>query len=152
MKVSQAMTRNVICLKEDDTLQRAYDLMLEWEIRHLPVISDGRLVGIITDRDILPYVSKRDVSLVPAIPVFDIMTQNLLTVSSTDTIWHVANLMSVNKIDCLPVIDTPAQRFVGLITSMDLVDLLRDKEALDPSRDAHLPCVVQDSSGDATLP
>ncbi len=134
MKVIQAMTRNVICIKEDDTLQRAYDLMLEWEIRHLPVTSDGKLVGILSDRDVLPYLSRRELGQVPEIPIFEIMTRNVLTVSPSDTIWHVANLMSVNKIDGLPVTEDPDQRLVGLITSMDLVDLLREREVLDLSQ------------------
>lgn len=152
MKVIQAMTRNVICIKQDDTLQRAYDLMLEWEIRHLPVISDGRLVGIISDRDLLPQLSKRELGRLAGLSVFDIMSRNVLTVSPADTIWHVANLMSVNKIDGLPVTDGPDQRLVGLITSMDLIDLLKEKEVLDLSQTIPWSYKLQGSNVDSTVP
>lgn len=152
MKVIQAMTRNVICIREDDPLQRAHDLMLEWEIRHLPVTSDGRLVGLLTDRDILPYVSRRDFSRLPEIPVLEVMTRNVLTVSPSDTIWHVANLMSVNKIDCLPVTEDSDQRLVGLITSMDLVDLLKEREVLDLSQSIPWTYTLQGSDLGSTGP
>jgi acetoin utilization protein AcuB len=152
MKVIQAMTRNVICIKEDDTLRRAYDLMLDWEIRHLPVVSDGKLVGIVSDRDVLPYLSRRELGHVPEIPVFEVMTRNVLTVSPSDTIWHVANLMSVNKIDGLPVIEDPDQRLVGLITSMDLIDLLKEKEVLDLSQTIPWSYKLQGSNLDSTVP
>jgi acetoin utilization protein AcuB len=152
MKVIQAMTRNVICIKEDDTLQRAYDLMLEWEIRHLPVVTDGKLVGIISDRDIIPYLSRQEIGRLPDIPVLDIMSRNVLIVSPADTIWHVANLMSVNKIDALPVTEDPDRRLLGLITSMDLVDLLREREVLDLSESIPWTYTLQGPNLDPTPP
>lgn len=135
MKAMQAMTRNVICVREEDTLQRAYDLMREWEIRHLPVTSQGKLIGIITDRDILPFVSQAERTDMVGRLVGDAMTRQVMTVAPSDAISHIANIMSLHKIDCLPVVeDDGSGELVGLITSMDLVDLLREKEILDVSR------------------
>jgi len=135
MKAIQAMTRNVICVREEDTLQRAYDLMREWEIRHLPVTSQGKLIGIITDRDILPFVSQTEPLDLVGRLVGETMTRNVITVSPSDAISHIANTMSLYKIDCLPVVEDDGHgELVGLITSMDLVDLLREKEILDVSR------------------
>ena len=135
MKAVQAMTRNVICVGERESLQTALELMKEWDIRHLPVTDNGKLVGIISDRDITPYASaigelewRRGV-------VGDVMTKNVISASPVDPISHIANVMSLHKIDCLPVVeDDGSERLVGLITSMDLVDLLREKEILDVSR------------------
>jgi acetoin utilization protein AcuB len=135
MKAMQAMTRNVVCVREEDTLQAAHDLMQEWEIRHLPVTNDRKLIGIISDRDILPYVSDLASQELGVRLVANVMTRQVLTVSPADPVSHIANVMSLYKIDCLPVVeDDGSEQLVGLITSMDLVDLLREKEILDVSR------------------
>jgi CBS domain-containing protein len=109
--------------------------MREWEIRHLPVTSQGKLIGVITDRDILPFVSQMErLDLVSRL-VGDAMTRKVKTVSPGDAISDIANIMSLYKIDCLPVVEEDGSgELVGLITSMDLVDLLREKEILDVSR------------------
>jgi acetoin utilization protein AcuB len=151
MKAMQAMTRNVVCIREEDTLQTAHDLMQEWEIRHLPVTNERKLVGIITDRDILPYVSYPGHQELGFRLVADAMTRQVLTVSPADPVSHIANVMSLYKIDCLPVVeDDGSEQLVGLITSMDLVDLLREKEILDVSRSVPWTYTVRGSENEPT--
>jgi CBS domain-containing protein len=101
----------------------------------LPVTNDRKLIGIISDRDILPYVSDLASQELGVRLVANVMTRQVLTVSPADPVSHIANVMSLYKIDCLPVVeDDGSEQLVGLITSMDLVDLLREKEIFDVSR------------------
>lgn len=134
MKAIQAMTRNVICVREIDTLQTAFDLMKEWDIRHLPVTADGKLVGIITDRDILPYVKWSESKDFLSRAVADSMSRRVITAAPDDPISQIAGLMMSHKIDGIPIVDPTDKELIGLVTSMDLVDLLREREILDLSR------------------
>lgn len=134
MKAIQAMTRNVICIREVDTLQTAFDLMKEWDIRHLPVTTDGKLVGVISDRDILPYSMWSDSKVFLSRSVSDSMSRRVIAASPDDPISQIAGLMISHKIDCIPIVDPTDRELIGLVTSMDLVDLLREREILDLSR------------------
>lgn len=136
MKAMQAMTRNVVCVHEEDALEVARDLMKEWECRHLPVVRGKQLVGILSDRDVLLHTSGE-----PGIggaevsdrSVRETMTKKPITCVASDTIAHIAGLMVDNKIDCVPVVEDDGE-LIGLITSSDLLDLLREKDILDASR------------------
>lgn len=150
MKAMQAMTRNVVCVREEDSLQTAKDLMREWDIRHLPVTRDGVLVGILTDRDILPYLPWRSSTDPTGRSVGDAMARNPITCRPSDSISHIAGVMSANKIDCVPVVEEQSGEMVGLITSMDLVDLLREREILDVSRSVPWSYSVQNPSSESS--
>lgn len=151
MKVMQAMTRNVVCIREEDNLQRAFDLMKEWDIRHLPVTTQGKLVGLVSDRDILAYSAWPGHQRMQATCVSDVMTRKIITASPGDPISHIANIMSLNKIDCIPVLENDnGGELVGLVTSMDLIDLLREKEILDLSRAVPWTYTVQNYCTDSS--
>lgn len=128
MKVSNAMTRDVVCVTPDRSLADAYDLMTEWTIRHLPVIEGDSLVGILSDRDVL-LASERGVHGVdvPDIQVAEVMTRDPITCRRSTPIGEVSIIMLENKIDCLPVVDAEGS-LVGLVTSSDLISLLQRRE------------------------
>ena len=136
MKAMQAMTRNVVCVHEDDALEVARDLMKEWDIRHLPVVRGKILVGIMSDRDVLRYTTAGglDGQEVSDRSVKETMTRKPITSSASDSIAHIAGLMVDNKVDCVPVIEEDDGELIGMITSSDLLDLLREKEIIDASR------------------
>ena len=135
MKAMQAMTRNVVCIHEDDSLEVARDIMKEWDIRHLPVVRDRLLVGILSDRDVLVYTEGpgRNSKLAER-SVRETMTKKPITSCAGDSISHIAGLMVENKIDCVPVVEDDGNELIGLITSTDLLELLREREILDVSR------------------
>lgn len=135
MKAMQAMTRNVVCIHEDDTLEVARDIMKEWDIRHLPVVRDRLLVGVLSDRDVLVYAEGpgRNAKLSDR-SVRETMTKKPIVSCASDSISHIAGLMVENKIDCVPVVEDDSNELIGLITSTDLLELLREKEILDVSR------------------
>jgi CBS domain-containing protein len=137
MKAMQAMTRNVVCVHEDDAIETARDIMKEWDIRHLPVVRDRMLVGILSDRDLLRYTNGERVTGVGQVAdrtVRETMSKKPITCNPSDTISHIAGLMVDNKIDCVPVVEEDDGELVGLVTSSDMLDLLREKEILDASR------------------
>jgi CBS domain-containing protein len=135
MKAMQAMTRNVVCIHEDDSLEVARDIMKEWDIRHLPVVRDKKLVGILSDRDVLLFTSAVNTSsAVEDRSVFETMTKRPITCSSEDSIAHIAGLMIENKVDCIPVVEPEDNELIGLITTTDLIELLRERDILDASR------------------
>ena len=136
MKALHAMTRNVVCVNEDDSLESARDIMKEWEIRHLPVMRDKKLVGILSDRDVLLYTLAEGAGShqVSERTVEDVMTKNPITCSPSDSVSHIAGLMIDNKIDCVPITDVNVSGILGLVTSTDLLDLLRERDLLEVSR------------------
>jgi CBS domain-containing protein len=128
MKAADAMTRKVICIHPEDSLEDAHALMTEWTIRHLPVVDEGVVVGILSDRDVLRVMQvDGEVERVPALLAGDVMHRRPHHCVPTSSISYIAGLMVDHKIDALPVLDAEG-RLVGLVTSSDLLELLREKE------------------------
>jgi len=123
MQVKSRMTRDVYTTSVDSALNEVWDLMVTLDVRHMPVLENNRLVGIISDRDVLLRATKfKEEIIVPEIPVREVMTKNVITCPSRSQIGQVAALMLENKIDCLPVVD--GGLLVGLITSSDMLEIL----------------------------
>ena len=130
MDTARAMTREVVCIAPADDLDAAWQLMLDHGIRHLPVLDQDTLVGVLSDRDILllARVEEGEV-VVPGIPVAHAMSPAPVTCHSRSHVAQAAALMLEHKIDCLPVVDDE-DRMVGFITSSDLLELVsRDPAA-----------------------
>lgn len=122
------MTREIVWIEPTDDLQLAYGLMTGLAIRHLPVLAEGRLVGILSDRDVRTFGSVRDGFLqMPELPVSEAMTKDLVTCAPTATISDVGGKMLRYKIDSVPIVSETGV-LVGLVTSSDLIQLLVDRE------------------------
>lgn len=130
MKASTAMTRDVICLTEDEKLDDAWNTMTRFRIRHLPVFEGDALVGILSDRDVLLHATAGGDGgmTVPSKPVREVMTPVPITCRPTATIAEVVDLMLTHRIDCVPVTTGP-RNLVGLVTTTDLLMLLGEREA-----------------------
>ena len=110
--------------------------MKEWEIRHLPVMRENSLVGILSDRDVLLYTHSEIAgnAQVEDHSVGEVMTKNPITCNASDSVSHIAGIMIDNKIDCVPITEVNRGRLLGLVTSTDLLDLLRERDLLEVSR------------------
>lgn len=135
MKAMHAMTRDVVCIHANDRLETAADLMREWEIHHLPVVDGEKLVGLITDRDILlrTTLDCEGRCVVENCDVSHAMIGTPTTCDPGDSIESIANTMLQNKIDCVPVVSSDG-KLIGLVTSVDLIELLRKGLGQDASR------------------
>jgi acetoin utilization protein AcuB len=129
MLVKDRMTTKVITVPPETDVEEAYHLMKKHGIRRLPVVDpDGCLIGIVTDRDLrqvlIPWKSsqkdKEFYYLASEVPVRDVMTDNVLTISPHTDVADAARIIYKHKIGGLPVIDED-RKVVGIITEMDLL-------------------------------
>lgn len=128
MRIESAMTREVIWIEPTDDLVLAHGLMTGLGIRHLPVIENGRLAGILSDRDVRSFSSVRDGFLsVPDVAVSEAMTRDLITCPLTASVSDVGEKMLRYKIDCVPILAEDGA-LAGIVTSSDLIQLLIDRE------------------------
>lgn len=132
MFVKNCMTPNPITVTEDTNIFEALKIMQEHKIRRLPVLHQGRLVGIVTQLD-LYRVSPSPATtlsvfemnyLLSKMTVKEVMARNLITVSPEATIEEAALLMREHDVGGLPVVE--GDRLVGIITETDLFDALID--------------------------
>jgi acetoin utilization protein AcuB len=131
MLVKNWMSKEVITVDADDTMQNAIYILQEQNIKMLPVMDDASLVGIITDRD-LKKASPSDATtldmhellfLISKIKVRDLMKEPVFTARPDDTVEEAAALLLEKKISGLPVIDEN-NRLVGIITRSDIFRVL----------------------------
>lgn len=128
MHVRTTMTRDVLFVAPEDSLAEAYELMRENRIRHLAVVEDNRLAGVLSEKDVFLFSEvDGDRMHVREFAVADAMTEDVLTCRPGTTVGDAAALMIEKQINCLPV-TTADGALVGMITSSDLLDLLRMRE------------------------
>jgi CBS domain-containing membrane protein len=128
MPVSTIMRRDFASLELKDQLDLAEDVMSLGRIRHLPVLADGALVGIVSQRDLLASSLTKALDFEPsqrraflrAVDVEEVMSRNPITIGEDASALEAARLMIRHRIGCLPVIDGEGAP-VGLITETDLL-------------------------------
>ncbi len=126
MLVKERMSHPAIMIKPDMPIMEALDLFRREKIRRAPVIQDGKMVGIVSDKDLLNASPSSATSLsvwelnylVSRIKVQDVMTKKVLTVDENTPIEEAARVMADNKIGGLPVMRDG--HVVGIITETDL--------------------------------
>lgn len=132
MLIRDWMTKHVFTVQAETSMMKASKLMRENKIRRLPVVDDsGRLVGIVTDRDLKEASPSKATSLdmhelyylLSEIKVKDIMTRNPLVVRSTETVEKAAAVMMNHRVGGLPVVDEDGL-LVGIITDADVFKVL----------------------------
>ena len=133
MFVSKWMTPKVITIDKNESLGTALRLMRENRIRRLPVVSKGKLVGIVSDRDLKGALPSQATSLdvwelhglLDRLRIEDIMTKNVVTTKPDATIERVALVMMEKKIEGLPVLDAKGN-LVGIVTEGDVFRALAE--------------------------
>jgi acetoin utilization protein AcuB len=132
MNVSDRMTRDVMTLEEDQSLRDALNLQQRHKIRHIPIVTLGRIVGILTDRDLkraspslLSGISQEKYDeLLDKTLVGQVMTRNPESVTPETSIKEVAKILIDQKFGALPVTDK--NQLVGIITDIDLLGVLHE--------------------------
>jgi len=135
MKARRLMTREVQCILPETPLTRAWSLMKELGVRHLPVTRDGRLVGLLSDRDLLArglIVREGTVPGFGTLTAGEVMSLNPIVCPQGTAVSRIAYLMVEHQIDSIPIVSVDNQ-VVGLVTSTDLMSLLlKEKTAVLP--------------------
>jgi acetoin utilization protein AcuB len=132
MNIERSMKHPVVTVKPQDSIRHAREIMEQRRINQLPVVVDGRLVGIVTDRDLrdaFPSVFEHpgdnghgrptaaaDPKL---IPVEDVMTANVLTLAPDGRVEEAARLMRQQRIGAIPIVT--GGRLVGILTRSDVL-------------------------------
>ena len=117
MKVGEWMERNLVTIDRKTTIQEAISLMKKHSIRHLPVIEEGRLVGLVTEGDMRQVFVA---SLIEELSIDDVMIKDPITVKVDAEIDDAARVIHYNKIGGLPVVDED-QGLLGIITVADIM-------------------------------
>jgi acetoin utilization protein AcuB len=119
MRAEAAMTRDVVVMSPSVSVAAAGRVMERRHIRHLPVVDQGRLVGILSDRDVLACGGDLPITCGEA------MTPAPVSCSPLATVGRLAELMLTHKIDSIPIVAD--EQLVGLVTSTDLLQLLVER-------------------------
>ena len=116
------MTHTPTVANLEDKLAGVEAGMHEGDFRAMPVVSDGAVIGIITDRDLRKFTGKLD-----ATRVKDAMTEHVITVTADTPIVEAARLLRERKIGGLPVVE--AGKLIGMITVTDVLQALTETDS-----------------------
>ncbi len=125
--VREIMTKRPVTLESDDILDLADDVMELGRIRHLPILECGRVVGVLSQRDlfhsalvkVLGFKQREQKDLMRTIRVRGVMSQPVVTILADASVKEAARLMVEKKIGCLPVVEGGS--LIGLVTETDIL-------------------------------
>jgi CBS domain-containing protein len=121
--VGKYMTRAPHTIGENIGLEKAQTMMRDFNVRHLPVRYGGRLVGVISDRDIRLALSLHPKA--SEVKVGDIMSEQAYSVPETAPLAEVARYMAQHKIGSAVVLD-PNEKVTGVFTTTDALNALAE--------------------------
>lgn len=129
--VSKIMTTEIITLNTGDSLETAETLFKKHNIRHIPVVSGSKIIGMLSYTDLLRISfadavgedeDEVDSVVYNMFTIEQVMTKNLVKVNSESTIKEVAEILSKREFHAIPVVDDGT--IVGIITTTDLINYL----------------------------
>jgi acetoin utilization protein AcuB len=134
MVVEEIMSREPIVVRATDSIRRAMSTSMEGDVRHLPVVDEGRLVGIVSDRDLRDaYRTAFYSAAVDDNPLDEaiskIMSSDVVSVNAETPLAEVIDLMIEHKVGALPVVEADSMDLVGIVSYVDVLRAAR--EALD---------------------
>jgi acetoin utilization protein AcuB len=127
MPVKDWMSKDLVTVEEDTSIMKASRIMKQNNIQHLPVLRQGRVVSIVSDRDLKEATPSKATTLdihemyylLDKVTVKSLMPANLYTIAPGDTVERAAAVMLKNHISALPVVDAKGA-LAGIITKGDI--------------------------------
>ena len=127
-KVANVMTKDVLTINVNDSLHNANNLFNSKKLRHLPVVANDHLVGILSQTDILRISfgntfgeqNGGDEAIFEMLSINQVMKHSPTTVTSNDTLKDAAQILAEKEFHALPVVDD--EKLVGIITTTDLLN------------------------------
>jgi acetoin utilization protein AcuB len=131
--VESVMTANPMTAKPDTPIREALQLLEDMEIRHLPVLDDGRLVGIVSDRDLrefrLPLFEEMDnpdfAEELAQTPVSAAMSSLVISVETGEDLGSAIDAMMEHGVGAVPVVERDGDTLVGIVSYVDVLRVLR---------------------------
>ena len=139
MKARDVMTPSPITVTPEATLAEVWDLMREADIRHVPVVEAGVLVGMVSDRDLASLDVARVLTAdgaealrrALATPVVTVMSADVIFVEMEDDLDDVIELMLEHKVGAIPVVRSDTRDVMGIVSYIDVLRGIRDLVAED---------------------
>jgi acetoin utilization protein AcuB len=134
MNLSELMTTCPISVAPTTSIRDALGKMIEFDIRHLPVLEADRLIGIVSDRDVRDFSLPSDEQYDPTgdrrlglgDPVSSIMTVGVYTLDESADISSILDAMIEEKLSAVPIVRGDDRVLVGIISYIDVLKALRD--------------------------
>ena len=132
--ISMIMTENVITLQKDDHLEKAEKLFKKHHIRHIPVVQDNVIVGMLSYSDLLRLSfaditdnddNAADVMVYNMFTISQVMKKKIVCVSPSNSIKEVAEILANKEFHALPVVNN--NQLVGIVTTTDLINYLLEQ-------------------------
>ncbi len=137
-RVRDIMSEKMVTISESDTLSTVEDIMTLGRVRHMPVVHAGKLVGVVSERDLLrtslsnltEFGSEERRLFLHAVEIARVMSAPPITIAPDASVEEAAQVMADRKIGCLPVLED--DRLLGIVTE---TDVLRYFAGVSPDRD-----------------
>jgi acetoin utilization protein AcuB len=134
MSASDVMTRDPVTTDPKATVAEVWDLMRELEIRHVPVVDDGVLVGMVSDRDLARFdigralVSNGAEALRTELgtPVIRIMSADVVSVTPDAPVTEIIDLLIEHKVGAVPVVRADTREVVGIVSYVDVLRAVQE--------------------------
>ncbi len=132
--ISEIMTRKVVTLNNADSLETAELLFKRYKIRHIPVVEGESIIGMLSFSDLLRISfadaidddeESVDTIVYNMFTIEQVMAKKLVSVSPTDTVKHVAEILSEKEFHAIPVVE--GTKLVGIVATTDLINFLLEK-------------------------
>lgn len=133
MIVAEAMTPSPMTAEATSSIGTVMRKLFEIDVRHLPIVDDGELVGIVSDRDLREVVSRllsegvTDLRQMLNAPIADLMSADVLSVDPETELAEAADVMIEQRIGALPVVSPSTNKLVGIISYVDILRAVRDE-------------------------
>lgn len=151
MRVEDLMTTKVFTVEQHDLLDRVFFLFHYERIRHLPVVEKGKVIGIVSDRDLYKALGPKSNSNAIEAPtgtgtvelhvvpqkVQHIMHRGVITVQADTSASEAAAKMADNKIGALPVVDKD-NKLVGIVSATDILRVFSKIEKASEAREKRI--------------
>ena len=123
MTARELMTSNPTTVAPDASVAEVWDLMRELEIRHVPVVQDGALAGMVSDRDL----GRLDITGMLATPIVNVMSSDVIVVEPDSELSEIVELLLDHKVGALPVIQPDTREVVGIVSYIDVLRAVQDR-------------------------
>ncbi len=127
MNVASIMTRNVLTVEMDYSIQIIRDIFKNFEFHHILVLKNHKLIGVISDRDLIDREERDTITLDKK--AHEIMSRNLIAVDVETSIKKASDLILENNISCLPVI-SPQSSVEGIVSWKDILKFIRKTKSV----------------------